>query len=54
MKGRVTLLIVDDPLGERLDLLAINEYEGWYGSRGIPGTTKELSSARIDAGRIPE
>jgi beta-glucuronidase len=28
-------IIVDDPLGERLDLLAVNEYEGWYGSRSV-------------------
>jgi beta-glucuronidase len=39
MKGRVTLLIVDDPLGEHLDLLAVNEYEGWYGSRSIDDIT---------------
>ena len=28
-------IIIDDPLGERLDLLAVNEYEGWYGNRSI-------------------
>ena len=28
-------ITVDDPLGARLDLLAVNEYEGWYGARSI-------------------
>ena len=32
-------IIIDDPLGERLDLLAVNEYEGWYGSRSIDDIT---------------
>ncbi|MGF1544449.1 MAG: glycoside hydrolase family 2 protein [Parvularculaceae bacterium] len=27
--------IVDDPLGEHLDILAVNEYEGWYGERTL-------------------
>lgn len=26
---------IDDPIGERLDLLAVNEYEGWYGTRTV-------------------
>jgi beta-glucuronidase len=33
------LTTVDDPLGEHLDLLAVNEYEGWYGSRHIDRIT---------------
>jgi beta-glucuronidase len=33
------LIVVDDPLGERLDLLAVNEYEGWYGDRSIDRIT---------------
>jgi len=32
-------ITIDDPLGERLDLLAVNEYEGWYGSRSIDDIT---------------
>ena len=32
-------IIVDDPLGERLDILAVNEYEGWYGTRHIEDIT---------------
>ena len=31
--------MVDDPLGERLDLLAVNEYEGWYGTRTVDRIT---------------
>lgn len=31
--------IVDDPLGEHLDILAVNEYEGWYGTRSIDRIT---------------
>ncbi len=33
------LTIVDDPLGKLLDILAVNEYEGWYGSRHIDRIT---------------
>jgi len=33
------LIMVDDPLGERLDLLAVNEYEGWYGTRSVDRIT---------------
>jgi beta-glucuronidase len=32
-------VIVDDPLGARLDLLAVNEYEGWYGTRSVDRIT---------------
>ena len=32
-------VIVDDPLGARLDLLAVNEYEGWYGTRSVDDIT---------------
>jgi beta-glucuronidase len=32
-------ITVDDPLGARLDLLAVNEYEGWYGDRSIDRIT---------------
>jgi len=28
-------IIVEDPLGEFLDILAINQYEGWYGKRRL-------------------
>ena len=28
-----TRLVVDDPLGADLDVIALNQYEGWYGSR---------------------
>ena len=33
------VIIVDDPLGEHLDILAVNEYEGWYGNRHIDRIT---------------
>jgi len=33
------VIIVDDPLGEHLDILAVNEYEGWYGDRHIDHIT---------------
>jgi len=33
------VIIVDDPLGEHLDILAVNEYEGWYGDRHIDNIT---------------
>ena len=33
------VIIVDDPLGEHLDILAVNEYEGWYGNRHIDHIT---------------
>ena len=33
------VIIVDDPLGEHLDILAVNEYEGWYGDRHIDDIT---------------
>jgi beta-glucuronidase len=33
------LIIVDDPLGKHLDILAVNEYEGWYGTRSIDRIT---------------
>jgi beta-glucuronidase len=33
------VIIVDDPLGEQLDILAVNEYEGWYGDRHIDRIT---------------
>jgi beta-glucuronidase len=33
------VIIVDDPLGQRLDILAVNEYEGWYGNRHIDNIT---------------
>jgi beta-glucuronidase len=33
------LIVVDDPLGEHLDILAVNEYEGWYGNRHIDRIT---------------
>jgi beta-glucuronidase len=32
-------ITVDDPLGEHLDILAVNEYEGWYGNRHIDRIT---------------
>jgi beta-glucuronidase len=33
------VIIVDDPLGQHLDILAVNEYEGWYGDRQIDRIT---------------
>ena len=33
------VITVDDPLGEHLDILAVNEYEGWYGNRHIDDIT---------------
>ena len=33
------VIIVDDPLGQHLDILAVNEYEGWYGTRHIDHIT---------------
>jgi beta-glucuronidase len=33
------VIIVDDPLGKHLDILAVNEYEGWYGNRHIDQIT---------------
>jgi len=33
------VIIVDDPLGHHLDILAVNEYEGWYGTRHIDHIT---------------
>jgi beta-glucuronidase len=33
------VIIVDDPLGEHLDILAVNEYVGWYGDRHIDRIT---------------
>lgn len=32
-------IIVDDPIGAELDILAVNEYEGWYGTRHIDDIT---------------
>ena len=35
-------IVVKDPLGEFLDVVAINQYEGWYGKRH-PGEIKNVS-----------
>jgi beta-glucuronidase len=39
-----TEVIVDDPLGEKLDLVSFNEYAGWYWG----GTPKEISKYKFN------
>jgi beta-glucuronidase len=38
--NRGDTFIIEDPLGEHLDVISVNEYEGWYGNRtldDVPG-----------------
>jgi beta-glucuronidase len=40
--GKGLDMIVDDPLGEQIDVLAVNEYVGWYGN-ATPDQIRQLT-----------
>jgi beta-glucuronidase len=44
-KSSSNKVVIDDPLGEFVDLVAFNEYLGWYG--GLPGDCRKASWTTI-------
>lgn len=41
--GKLARMVIDDPFGEAADVLAINEYVGWYG-----GHTRDLAGVTVE------
>lgn len=44
----IPLIIINDPLGEYLDVIGCNQYQGWYGSRNDPSVWEAVWETPYD------